>query len=75
MKSSTYVNIHSANTLYLVIGRLLKRNKKVFKKYAELWNKSKSLIECNSNDKPGKHEKDYMKIKFNSNDNLPVNKY
>ena len=26
------------------------------------------------NDKPGEYEKDYMKIKFNSDDNLPLDK-
>ena len=26
------------------------------------------------NDKPGKYEDDFMKIKFNSDDNLPLNK-
>ena len=25
-------------------------------------------------DKPGEYEKDYIKIKFNSDDNLPLNK-
>ena len=54
------------------------KNKKVLEKYTKLWNEIKSLIECNSvgkiNDKPGEYEKDYMKIKFDSDDNLPVNK-
>ena len=26
------------------------------------------------NDKPGEYEKDYLKIKFSSDDNLPLNK-
>ena len=26
------------------------------------------------NDKPGEYEKDFMKIKFSSDDNLPLNK-
>ena len=38
----------------------------------------KNLIECNSieniNGKPGEYEKDFMKIKFSSNDNLLLNK-
>ena len=32
-----------------------------------------SLIE-RVNDKPGEYGKDFMKIKFNSDDNLPLNK-
>ena len=43
------------------------------KKYTEFWNRIKSLIE-KINDKPGEHGKDFMKIKFNSDDNLPLNK-
>ena len=46
----------------------------ILKKHAELWNKIKSLTECNFVEKPGKYKKDYMKIKFNSDDNLPLNK-
>ena len=42
-------------------------------KYTELWNKIKNLIE-KINDKPGEHEKDFMKIKFNSNDDLTLGK-
>ena len=45
----------------------------MLEKYAELWNKIKSVIK-KINDKSGKYEKDYMKIKFNSDDNLPLNK-
>ena len=48
-------------------------NKNVLRKYTELWNKIKSLIE-KIDDKPGKYGKDYIKIKFNSDDNLPLNK-
>ena len=36
------------------------------------------MIECNciekTNDKKGEYGKDFMKIKFNSDDNLPLNK-
>ena len=47
-------------------------------KYTELWGKIKNLIECNSiekvNNKSGEYGKDFMKIKFNSDDKLPLNK-
>ena len=42
-------------------------------KYTELWDGIKHLIE-KINDKPGENGKDFMKIKFNSDDNLPLNK-
>ena len=54
------------------------KKKKVLEKYTELWNNITSLVECSSveniNNKPGKYGKDYMKIKFNLDDNLPSNK-
>ena len=42
-------------------------------KYTKLWDGIKNLIE-KTNDKPGEHGTDFMKIKFNSDDNLPLNK-
>ena len=47
--------------------------KKKLKGYGELWSKIRDLIRSinkNSND----YDKKYMKIKFNSNDELPLNK-
>ena len=49
------------------------KNKEVLIKYIELWDKIKNLIGCNSI-KAGEYEKDFVKIKFNSNDNLPLNR-
>ena len=48
-------------------------NKGLLKKYNDVWDgiknkiKEVSSVECD-------YEKDYMKIKFNSDDNLPLNK-
>ena len=42
-------------------------------KYTELWDVIKSSIE-KINNKSGEYGKDFMKIKFNSNDSLPLNK-
>ena len=49
-------------------------NKKIFKKYRELWDGIKNEIETINDGKKGEYGKDYMKIKFNTNDNLPLNK-
>ena len=49
-------------------------NNEVLKKYAEVWSGIKDQIEKINNDKLEEYEKDYMKIKFNSDDNLPLNK-
>ena len=85
MKNSEYVNIHRKiesieeknGNKYLTFASTDK-NKEVLKKYTKLWDKIKSLIECNSvekiDNKPGEYEKDYTKINFNSDNNLPLNK-
>ena len=41
--------------------------------YTELWNKIKSLIE-KINDKQDEYNEKYMKVKFDSDDNLPLDK-
>ena len=49
------------------------KGKKKFKKYEELWSKIRNLVRSitkNSDD----YDEKYMKIKFNSDDELPLNK-
>ena len=48
-------------------------NKEVLRKYTELWDGIKNLIE-KINNKPVEYGKDFMKNEFNSNDNLPLNR-
>ena len=79
-------NINSVNPLYLLIDHAsgyieekngnkylifdsVDENKELQKKYNDVWNgiKEVSDSECD-------YEKDYMKIKFNSDNNLPLNK-
>ena len=50
------------------------KNKEVLTKYTEPWDKIKYLIKTINWGKSGEYEKDYMKIKFNSDDDLPLNK-
>ena len=49
-------------------------NNEVLKKYAEVWSGIKDQIEMINYGKLEEYEKDYMKIKFNSDGNLPLNK-
>ena len=49
-------------------------NQKVFKKYTELWDGIKNEIETINGSKEGEYGKDSMKIKFDTDDNLPLNK-
>ena len=76
-KTDGYIEESNGNK-YLILASTNK-NKQVLIKYTELWDKIKNLIECNSIkkincDNTGEYEKDFMKIKFNSDDNLPSNK-
>ena len=55
------------------------KNKKVLKKYTKLWDEIKYHIQTINASKSGEcssieYEKDYMKIKLNSDDDLPLNK-
>ena len=49
-------------------------NNEVLKKYTEVWSGIKDQIEKINNGKLEEYEKDYMKIKSSSDDNLPLNK-
>ena len=48
--------------------------KEVLEKYTELWDRIKNEIETVNGGKKGKYGQDFMKIKFNTDDNLPLNK-
>ena len=84
------MNINSVNPLYLGITRVngyieekgmdkylvfdsTDKNKEVLKKYNNIFNGIRDKItEVNNNECD--YEKDYMKTKFNSDDDLPINK-
>ena len=73
-----HLNIHSVNPFYLVFNKhwafaSADENKEVSTKYTERWNKIKSLIKT-IDDKPGERGNNFMKIKFGSDYNLPLNK-
>ena len=85
-----YKNIYSVNPLYLILGELdghIEENnedkylifdstdeKKKFKKCAELWDEIKNEIETINGGKKGVYGKDFTKIKYNTYDNLPLDK-
>ena len=48
--------------------------KKTLAKITKLWDEIGHLIETINEDKQGEYEKDFLKIKFNSDDNLHLNK-
>ena len=49
-------------------------NKELLKKYAELWDGIKNKITTINGGKKGEYGKDFMKIKFDTDNNLPLNK-
>ena len=90
IKDSKYVKINSANPLYLIFNKVnghfeeingnkyltlvpTNESEQKIKKYEKLRSKIRDLIRWmtkNSDD----YDQNYMKIKFNSDDELPLNK-
>ena len=50
------------------------KSKEVLVKFTELWNEIKNQIETIIIDEPIKHKRDFMKIKLESDDDLPLGK-
>ena len=71
-KVDGYIEDNNGNT-YLTFASTDK-TKKVLEKYTKLWDEIKYHIQTINADKSGEYDKDYMKIKFNSDDVLPLNK-
>ena len=89
-KIDDYENIYRVNPLYLLVNHAngfieekgvnkylifdsTDENKGLLKKYNDVWNGIKNKIDEGSSGECD-YEKDYMKIKFNSGNNLPLNK-
>ena len=50
-------------------------NKEVLPKFTKLWDKIKYLIKTINGGEVGEHRKDFIRIRFESDDNLPLGKY
>ena len=50
------------------------KNKEVLEKYTKLWDEIKNQIETITGGKPFKYGRNFMKIRFESNDDLPLGK-
>ena len=59
---------------YLIFDDSVYENKGLLKKYADAWDGIKNEIKAINDGKENDYGKDYMKIKFNSDDNLSLNK-
>ena len=71
-KVDGYIEENNGNK-YLVFA-FTHSNKKVLAKFTKLQDEIKHLIETINEGKKGEYEKDFMKIKFKSDDSLPLNK-
>ena len=85
-----YENIYSVNPLYLIFGEvdghIEEKNGckqlvfystdeiKVLEKYKEIWDKIKNEIETINGGNEGEYGKDFLKIKYDTDDELPLNK-
>ena len=83
-------NVNSVNPLYLIINRIKghfeevdgdkyliinSENDDIIQKYQEVFNGIKEIIKkVNDYNQPIKYDDNYMKIKFNTDDNIPLNK-
>ena len=59
---------------YLIFDDYVNENKELLKKYTDVWDGIKNKIKAINGGKENNYRKDYMKIKFNSDDYLPLNK-
>ena len=71
--ASEYIEEKHGNK-QLIFDDSVDENKELLKKYTEIWCGIKSKIKVINGGKENDYEKDYMKIKFNSDDDMPLNK-
>ena len=66
--------IEQKNGTRYIIFDSVDENKEVLKKYVDIWDGIKNKIKVINCDKGNDYGKDHMKIKFNSDNTLPLNK-
>ena len=69
---SGYIEEKNGNK-YLIFDSV-DENKEVFEKYADVWDGIKNKIKAINGSKESEYRKDYIKMKFNSADDLPLKK-
>ena len=71
--ASGYIEETNGNK-YLVFYDSVNENKALLKKYTDVWDGIKNETKAINDGKENDYRKNYMNIKFNSDDNLPLNK-
>ena len=71
--ASGYIEEKDGNK-YLIFDDFVNENKELLKKYADVWDGIKNEIKAINGVEESHYGKDCLKIKFNSDDDLPLNK-
>ena len=71
--ASEYIEEKNGNK-YLTFDDSVNENKALLKRYADVWDGIKNKIKAINGGKENDYRKDYMKIKFDSDDELSLNK-
>ena len=71
--ASGYIEEKNGNK-YLIFDSSVNENKGLLKVYADVWDEIKNEIKAINSGKENDYGKDYIKIKFDSDDDLPLNK-
>ena len=72
-QATGYIEEKNGNK-YLIFDDSANENKGLPKKYADVWDEIKNKIKAINGGKENDYGKDYMKIKFNSDDDLTLKK-
>ena len=70
--ASGYIEEKNGNK-YLIFDDSVNENNGLLKKYADVWDGIKNKIKITNGGKENDYGKDYMKIKSNSDNDLPLN--
>ena len=70
--ASGYIEEKNGNK-YLIFDDSVNENNGLLKKYADVWDGIKNKIKTTNGGKENNYRKDYMKIKSNSDNDLPLN--
>ena len=71
--ASGYIEEKNGNK-YLIFDDSVNENKELLKKYVDVWDGIKNKIKTINDNKENDYGKDYMKIKFSSDDDMPLSK-
>ena len=71
--ASVYIEEKNGNK-FLIFDNFVNENVELLKNYADVWDGIKSEIKAINGGKENDYGKDYIKIKFNSDDDLSLNK-